>query len=187
MEESAINWLDLGERGVYDQHAWSWQKEASATNRHDLDEREASTTNKHGLDKRGVCDQHAWSWREGCLWPTGMILTCLWPTGMILTRGASVTNRHDLDEREHLRLLILETKLLPTKIKIWNQFLTDKGFAFPLLCDFHLPLLDLNFIKKSLIYKRFYFWERFDLWYLKFFEINFKTLKLWDSDLKFGN
>ena len=78
---------------------------------------------------------------------------------MILTKGVSATNRHDLDKRGQLGLLILETKLLPGKIKIGNQFLTDKAFAFPLLfemCDFHLPL-DLNFIKKSLIDKRFYF------------------------------
>ena len=48
------------------------------------------------------------------------------------------------------------------------------------MCDFHLLILDFNFIKKSLIDKRFFFWETFDFWYFAKFEIfisNSKTLE----------
>ena len=57
------------------------------------------------------------------------------------------------------------------------------------MCDFHLLILDLNFIKKSLIDKRFFFWETFDFWNLEVFEIfisNFETMELRNLDLKFG-
>ena len=50
-----------------------------------------------------------------------------------------------------------------------------------LRCD---PFLDLNIIKKSYDWKRFYFWEMFDLWYLKFlfFKLSFKILRLWKKN-----
>ena len=57
------------------------------------------------------------------------------------------------------------------------------------MCDFHLLILDFNFIKKSLIDKRFFFWETFDFWNLEVFEIfisNFETMELRNLDLKFG-
>ena len=56
------------------------------------------------------------------------------------------------------------------------------------MCDFQLVILDLNFVKKSLIDKRFYFWETFDFWNLEILKLTFKifeTLKLWDFELKF--
>ena len=38
------------------------------------------------------------------------------------------------------------------------------------MCDFHLLTLDLNFAKKSLINKRFFFWETFDFWNFEVFK-----------------
>ena len=69
-----------------------------------------------------------------------------------------MNNESDLDSGDQ-GFLILETKSLPAKVKIWNQSLTDACFVAPLLfemCDLHL-LLDLNFIKKTLIEKDFIF------------------------------
>ena len=57
------------------------------------------------------------------------------------------------------------------------------------MCDFYLSFLDLNFIKKSLLDKRFYFWETFDFWNLEVLKLTFKILRLWNLktlNLKFG-
>ena len=59
---------------------------------------------------------------------------------------------------------------------------TDRCFmvALFLRCvTFICSLLIWIFIKKSLIEKIFYFWERFDLWYLKFLKLIYK---LWDFE-----
>ena len=51
------------------------------------------------------------------------------------------------------------------------------------MCDFHLLILDLNFIKKSLIDKRFFFWETFDFWYLEVLKFLFQILRLWNLEI----
>ena len=48
--------------------------------------------------------------------------------------------------------------------------------------DFHLLPLDLDFAKKSLINKIFFFWETFDLWNLEVFKFLFQTLRLWNLE-----
>ena len=48
------------------------------------------------------------------------------------------------------------------------------------MCDFHLLTLDLNFIKKSLIDKRFFFWETFNFWNLEVLKFLFQILRLWN-------
>ena len=50
-------------------------------------------------------------------------------------------------------------------------------------CDFHLLTLDLNFVKKSLINKRFFFWETFDLWNLEVLKFLFQILRLWKLEI----
>ena len=45
--------------------------------------------------------------------------------------------------------------------------------------EFYLLLLDLNFIKKILIDKRFFFWETFDFWNLEVLKFLFQILRLW--------
>ena len=154
------------QKGVCDQLAWSWQKGAFVTNWLDLDKKEhlrsiALIFDKRGclqptsliLTKRSVCDQLAWSWQKGVSATNWLILT-KWCLG----------------------LLILETKLLHAKIKIWNYFLTDKGFAFPLLFEmwslswFELYQEKFNWQKKisfekHLIFKILKFWNfDFDFW-----------------------
>ena len=77
-------------------------------------------------------------------------------------------------------LLYFDLELCLQKIfKLWEHYVPT------VLCNFHWFLLDLNFIKKSSIDKRFYFWETFDFletwkfwnWHLKFWD--FETLRFW--------
>ena len=49
--------------------------------------------------------------------------------------------------------------------------------------DFHLLTLDLNFIKKSLIDKRFFFWETFDFWNLEVLKFLFQILRFWNLEI----
>ena len=82
-----------------------------------------------------------------------------------------------------------------SKFRIRLYLIGASGSTISDMCDFHLLILDLNFIKKSLIDKRFFFWETFDFFKLGSFEIfvsNFETLepgnfflKLGTEDLKF--
>ena len=153
------------QKGVCDQLAWSWQKGAFVTNWLDLDKKEhlrsiAFIFDKRGclqptsliLTKRSVCDQLAWSWQKG-------VSATNW---LILTKGC-------------LGLLTLETKLLHAKIKIWNYFLTDKGFAFPLLFE----MWSLSWFE---LYQEKFNWQK------KFsFEkhLIFKILKFWNFDFDF--
>ena len=43
------------------------------------------------------------------------------------------------------------------------------------------------FIKKSLIDKRFYFWETFDFWNLEVLKLTFKILRLWNLEILIWN
>ena len=70
----------------------------------------------------------------------------------------------------------------------FNWWVFCCSFAFE-MCDLHLSLLVMNFIKKILIDKGFYFWETFDFWNLEVLKLTFKILWLWNFEifeLKFG-
>ena len=108
-----INWLDPNER-------------VSTINWLDLNKKERLQPIGLILMKRNIYDQLAWPWRKEVSminWLDFDKKERLRSTGLILTKGRC------------LGLLILEIKLLPAKIKIWNQFLIDKGFAFPLFFE----------------------------------------------------
>ena len=189
MEESMISYFDLDEKGrmrpnglIFDKRGCLWptgliltkgvsatnwlclDKRVSAINWLDLDKKEhlRSTglvltkgrlwSTDLILTKRIICDQLAWSWQKG-------VSATNW---LILTKGC-------------LGLLILETKLLHAKIKIWNYFLTDKGFAFPLLFE----MWSLSWFE---LYQEKFNWQK------KFsFEkhLIFKILKFWNFDFDF--
>ena len=51
------------------------------------------------------------------------------------------------------------------------------------MCDFHLLTLDLNFIKKILIDKRFSFWETFNFWNLEVLNFLFQILRLCNLEI----
>ena len=102
--------------------------------------------------------------------------------------STSIWNYWNVNQRDSL----LWSVLLPVKSQIlelgFNWWVFSCSFAFE-MCDLHLSLLHLNFIKKSLIEKRFFFWETFDFWNLEGLKLTFKNLRLWnfeDFDLKFG-
>ena len=68
----------------------------------------------------------------------------------------------------------------------FNWWVFCCSFAFG-MGDFYLFLLDLNFIKKSLIDKRFYFWETFDFWNLEVLKFSFKISRLWNFEILYWN
>ena len=86
--------------------------------------------------------------------------------------------------------LNLNLDLFTTKGQNLGLDFNDECFVVPLLLGWvilYLVLLDLNFIKKSLIDKRFYFWETFDFWNLEVSKLTFKMLGLWNFEILIWN
>ena len=178
---SVINWLDLVKKerlrptglvltkGMFVINWLDLDKRVFAINWLDLNKKERLQSIGLILTKRSVCDQLAWSWLKERLRSTGLILM-----------------------KGRLGLLIFETKLLPAKIKFWNQFLIDKGFAFPLLFE----MWSLSWFE---LYQENFNWQNIfllrNISFLKFksFEIlisTFETLEKnssWNLEFKIWN
>ena len=101
--------------------------------------------------------------------------------GMMI-KGISSTSiwLWDDDQRD---LLYLDLDFFSTKsqnFKLDFNWQVLHGRTVFEMCDFHLLTLDLNFVKKSLINIRFFFWETFDLWNLEVLKFLFQILRLWN-------
>ena len=107
MEEFAINWLDLDERGCLRPTCMVFNKRRHLRPIGLILMKGCLRSTGLILTKGSVCDQLAWSWRKEAsvinwldldkkerLWSTSLILTkgCLWSTGFILTKRTSATN-----------------------------------------------------------------------------------------------
>ena len=150
--ESDLDWgnvcdhdIDLGYVGSYNQWIWSWL--------------------------RWCLRPRYWSWIRRFLWPMNLILTeVMFVTKiLILTKGMSRAShpRHQVVACKSQNLeLVSNWWVLCCSLVFFFFF-----FFFLEMCDFHLPLLDLNFIDKTLIDRRFYFWETFDFLKLGSFEV----------------
>ena len=104
--------------------------------------------------------------------------------GMMI-KGISSTSiwLWDDDQRD---LLYLDLDFFSTKsqnFKLDFNWQVLHGRTVFEMCDFHLLTLDLNFVKKSLINIRFFFWETFDLWNLEVLKFLFQILRLWNLEI----
>ena len=72
------------------------------------------------------------------------------------------------------------------KSKLGARLLNHESFLTSLFLRcviFIWPFLNWIFIKKSLIDKRFYFWETFDFWNLEVLKLTFKILRFWNFEI----
>ena len=106
------------------------------------------------------------------IWTTEMSIKCVlyfWIVEMSI-KGLLYFN---------LELLSVKSQNLGLDFKCWvHRCSIALGWVI-FICSF----LILNFIKKFLIDKRFYFWETFDFWNLEVLKLTFNILRLWNFEI----
>ena len=115
----------------------------------------------------------------------GISSTLIWNGMMIKGISSTLIIWNWNDDQGDLLYLDLDLDLLSTKsqnFKLDFNWQVLHGHTISEMCDFHLLTLDLNFVKKSLINKRSFFWETFDLWNLEDLKFLFQILRLWNLE-----
>ena len=115
----------------------------------------------------------------------GISSTLIWNGMMIKGISSTLIIWNWNDDQGDLLYLDLDLDLFSTKsqnFKLDFNWQVLHGRTISEMCDFHLLTLDLNFVKKSLINKRSFFWETFDLWNLEDLKFLFQILRLWNLE-----